>query len=61
MREPRTVANCKLTEDSLDWATFYDEREFLVRSDWGGRLLAAMRVRAACDPFALSRPDRSRT
>jgi hypothetical protein len=61
MREPRSLANCKLTEDSPDWAKFYDELEIDVRSDWGGRLWAAMRVRAACDPFALSHPNRSRT
>ena len=61
MGEPRTLANCKLTEDSLDWATFYDELEVQVRSDLGGRLWAAMRVRAACDPLALSHPNRSRT
>ncbi len=61
MREPRTVTNCKLTEDSLDWAKFYDELEFQVESDWGGRLSAATQVRAACDPFALSDPNRSRT
>jgi hypothetical protein len=61
MREQRTLANCKLTEDSLDWAKFYDELEFQVRSDWGGRFWAAMRVRAACDPFVLSHPNRTRT
>jgi hypothetical protein len=61
MREPRTLAICKLTEDSLDWAKFYDELEFQVRSDWGGRLWAAMRVRVAWDPFVLSHPNRTRT
>jgi hypothetical protein len=61
MREPRTLANCKLTENSLDWVKFYDELEFRVRSDGGGRRWAAMRVRAACDPFALSHLNRSPT
>ena len=61
MQERRTLANCKLNENSIDWAKFYDELEFRVRSDWGGRRWAAMRVRAACDPFALSHPNRGRT
>ena len=34
MREPHNLANCKLTENSLDWGKFYDELEFRVRSDW---------------------------
>ena len=61
MREPHNLANCKLTENSLDWGKFYDELEFRVRSDWVGRRWAAMRVRAACDPFALSHLNRSPT
>ena len=61
MREPRNLANCKLTENSLDWGKFYDELEFRVRSDWGSRRWAAMRVRDACDPFALSHLNRSPT
>ena len=52
--KPSGLSDCKLNEGSFILPRAYDEGEFRVRSDWGGRSRPLVRGRAAHTSFAHS-------